>query len=232
MVRNRAILAVLAMVAAGWTWQAQAADGSGASKGTRQVVFSFDSWSLGSYNGGVGIRYFVTGDVAIRPGVDFRIEDSSDDETSEAEGRLMTDSIDVDGLTLGFSVFVEKYVSGFQKLAPFVGVGLGYAYTSSDNMQIHYTYRDNPPNSYWSDCYDRTTHAIDIMGTLGFQWFFTDHISLGGQYNLAVSHKWDDRAQTQTSYDGYATEVSATRSDIENTVVGVDAGRLLVSIRF
>jgi len=232
MARNWALLAVLAMVAAGWTWRAQAADGPVASEGTRQVVFSFDAWSLGSYNGGVGIRYFLADDVAIRPGFDFRIEDISDHRVSQEENKRMTDSVDVDALTLGFSIFVEKYVGGFERLAPFVGVGMGYTYYASNDMDIHNTYRDSSGNTYWSDCYDRTTNTVDIMGALGFQWFFTNHMSLGGQYNLAVSHKWEDRNHTQTSFDGHATEVSTTRNDIENTVAGVDSGRLLVSIRF
>jgi len=232
MARNWAILAVLAVFAAGWTCTARAADGPGASKGTRQLVFSFDSWSLGSYNGGVGIRYFLADDVAIRPGLDFRIEDVSDNDTSEGDITLMADSTSLDIATFGLSVFLEKYVGGLEKLTPFLGVGLGYAYSSSDNMQIHHTYRRGLQDGYWSDCYHRTSHTIDIMGTLGLQWYFTDHISLGGQYNLTVSHKWEDRDQTLTSYDGETPEVSTRRNDSDDTVVGVDAGRLLVSIRF
>jgi opacity protein-like surface antigen len=233
MARSWAVVAIVVAIAViGSPRVLPAADQAAIAKGERQVVFSFDSWSLGSYNGGIGVRYFLRDDVAIRPGLDFVIDDSSEHQTSEEADRVMTDSVDVDGLSLGFSIFMEKYVSGFHGLTPFLAVGVSYTYGSSSGTQINNTYRDDLPDTYWSDCYDRSRHALGLIGAFGFQWFFTDHLSLGGQYNLTISHEWDDRDDTQTTYDGGETRVRTVRDDSDDTTVGVDAGRLLISVRF
>lgn len=227
------VLVVLAVVGTGWISVGRAAETPGLEKGAREVVFTFDSWALRSYNGGIGIRYFVTDGLALRPGLDFGINDHSTHETLAGSSGYQTDSTDTDNNSVGFSVYLEKYFAGFQKIAPFVAVGVAYTYTSSDNTSIHHTYAESVSDQdYWSDCAHSRQHNIDVIGAFGIQWYFTDHICLGGQYNLAISHWWENSDRTEAIYRGSETEIRTIMSDDDGTSTSLDAAKLMVSIRF
>lgn len=203
------------------------------SKGVWEVIFSFEDWYLGSYNGGVGVRYFVRDQVALRPGIDFSIGDDWKNAILEDRNYMEADTTDSDTGSLGVSFFVEKFVEGFKNVAPFLAVGMAYTFSSADGHENRWRYYEPPEHSvFWSSSSDVTRHQLSLMGALGFQWQFADHLSLGGQYNISAVHTWKHEKSTQTRFDGVQSLVTAGNTDTQGTSVGVDSGRLLLSVRF
>jgi hypothetical protein len=171
------------------------------SKGDKQLVFQFKglSWlGLEPYfrgakfcefcgdedcidadcyacDGGIGLRYFLNDDTAIRTGVNIAWgSDTWTDPDYDEDG-------EVSCLEFGVSVLYEKYLPHIHSIAPYVGVGLGYTHST-------YDYKQPRP----SECADMKTELsgsfLDVMGAAGFQWYFTEAISLGGEYRGAFTY--------------------------------------------
>ncbi|MGD8628409.1 MAG: outer membrane beta-barrel protein [bacterium] len=168
------------------------------SKGDRQLVFRFEGLSylgLRSYfpspggiceddyciddcytcGGGFGIRYFINDGRAVRFGVNIAYgADTWADEYGDGHDK------EVSCLGFGFDVMYEKYFPTIHSIAPYMGVGLGYMYNSQELK-----------GSESCDAYKRTFNgnSFDVMGALGFQWYFTQGMSLGGEYRVAYMYQ-------------------------------------------
>lgn len=167
--------------------------------GTKQLVFMFrglDELRLDSYGGGLGFRYFFAPDMAIRPGVDI----SFYKETCKAQNPNYRDEED-SGNALGFSVVLEKYMPAYHSVAPYIGLGAGYArYKEVDQDP------SQPKNS--KEEYTETWSNFNLRGVAGFQWFFTDGMSLGGEYTGAFS--FGSGKEEYTDADGKTTTAGET----------------------
>lgn len=121
------------------------------------------------FGGGIGFRYFFGEGLAIRPGVNIsRASFESDDEGEEDDFKATFSN-------MGFSVLLEKYLPTTHSIAPYVGAGLGYD---------RYSLEAEPVEEYPYE-FDKgsvTFSSLDLKGVAGFQWYFTDGISLGGEY--------------------------------------------------
>jgi len=209
-----------------------AAEEDSKSEGVREVVFGFGGWSLASYNGGVGLRYFIEDGLAVRPGLDFGIYDTSHDETDHYRGDVSSYAGDDQGASVGLSVFLEKYVAEVRRLAPFLALGLAYGYSSWDDNNRYSDYSDFGLESYRDYSYERTEHKVSLIGGFGLRWEFTDRITLGAQYNLTVAHSWLDGTNTRLSYGGHGSELETQDIERQDTTAGLDSGSLLLSLQF
>ena len=172
------------------------------SAGDRQLVFRFSGLSnlgLGPYprtgflaemcdyeeeecinhcytcGGGIGFRYFLNDDRAIRTGLNLAWgSDKWADEYGEGHDK------EISCLEFGFELWYEKYFPHIHSVAPYMAFGLGYTYASFERT-----------GDYDCDEYKRSLGAnlFDIMGALGFQWYFTEAMSLGGEYRVAYSYQ-------------------------------------------
>ena len=182
--------------------------------GEKQVVFGFSGWNLGSYEGGLGFRLFRPGRLAMLVMFDLGIN------SSWRESRYDTTGWDYDGtgVSFGVSYTLEKYLSTFHSVAPYVGLGAGYSYSWSENE--------------YTDAYDvedretskSTSHRAMLQGVLGAEWAFTSGISLGARYYMRLSRTWQRYEQ---NYPG-----SHYTSDTDAWSFVSGAGYLTASLRF
>lgn len=153
--------------------------------GAKQMVFSFSGLSdlgLGAYEGGFGFRYFYSDDTGIRGMLNFaygkdeiKVGDTTEEET-------FTD--------IGAALVWEKYMAAIASVAPYMGIGVGYMYSKEE----------------WPDAgatWEWTGNEIFIPLVAGFQWYFTEAISLGGEYRLSYAY-------TSGEYKEDGTKVSET----------------------
>jgi hypothetical protein len=197
-----------------------------AEAGSKQIVFGFSGWNLGSYEGGLGFRYFIDDALAIRAGIDFGFdneEDQSYEDYIDPESDDVSEEYDDDSRWVGTSVLVEKYTAGYHSIRLFYGGGLAYTYAQDDratlyHQGIHYSIRTS----------ESTTHTMKAVALMGFQWYFAEHISLGGEYRLTFRHWWFEREEIRVQ-DSFSWVIS-----VENDGNSLDggAGQLMVSIRF
>jgi hypothetical protein len=231
MTRTWIVLAGLASVAVGLVPPALAQDAETAD-GTRQVVFSFGGWGLGSYGGGIGLRYFVADNVAIRSGLDVGIDDHSEDVEAHYPEELDVYTSGYDARTVRLSFLAERYVGGLRNLKPFLTLGLAYRFEDGGYDFTSVSYGDSATAYYSTDSYTRTEHAVSLVGGFGLQWYFTDRISLGGEYNVIVAHSWVDATDRYVYYREGEIEVDTYARNAQETNIDIEAGNLLLSVRF
>jgi hypothetical protein len=144
--------------------------------------YSCDCWPCG---GGLGFRYFINDDRAIRIGVNvgigkWEVKDSWDETCNE----------------FGLSLIYEKYLAQIHSVAPYLGVGLGFDYYKDTWTQKEGDYKEE-----W------TGNIFSVEGVAGFQWYFTDGLSLGGEYRPAFQNqtgKMTAGGETTEETSGYA----------------------------
>jgi outer membrane protein W len=173
--------------------------------GSKQMVFRFSGLSnLGlapyrtdTHGAGLGFRYFFNDGLALRKGIYLGWEKDK----TEAPSDSYEDAEDTD-LTVSVSAMVEKYMASIHSVAPYIGLGVGYTYDKSESQPIRPTgdlRKDTMTNNY-----------IDFMGAAGFQWYFTDAMSLGGEYVGAFSYSSREDKETDPDGDTMTTKGTST----------------------
>lgn len=136
--------------------------------------------------GGLGFRYFINDDKALRIGVNIALGSWE-----------VTDEMEWSCTEFGASVIYEKYLPHIHSIAPYLGAGAGFTYMMTDETEL--TGSENE--------YEWTGNVISIMGVAGFQWYFTDGMSLGGEYRPAFHYEtgeWTMNGETTYETTGYA----------------------------
>ncbi len=142
--------------------------------GAKQLVFEFSGLSnlgLSPYAGGFGFRYFYADDTAIRGSLRFAYAKDTD----EADLEETTTSF-------GATVVWERYMAAIASVAPYMGIGVGYYYTKVESDVPVLVFADDTVKA------EETTNTLIIPLVVGFQWYFTEAISLGGEYRLSYTY--------------------------------------------
>lgn len=183
------IFVVLAVMLVGLT--AQAAEVP-TSKGDKAMVFMFnglDDLSLGGYGGnyGIGMRYYINDGTAIRGGLQFGKWSHTEetDYPDDYEDEEWNDS------TFGLNVVYERHMEGpCSSVSPYWGVGAGFS-MSSDEYKDEYGDTDTDKDTGFAG-----------FGVLGFEWGFTNCMTLGGEYQAGF---WVWSGETEEEDAGRAT---------------------------
>jgi hypothetical protein len=209
-----------------------AGEDSPISAGNKQMIFGFAGWNLTAYKAGFGFRYFVRDGLAIRPGIDFGVrmyESDSIDRVINPETPETYSVRDDEDYSVRASIMLERYVSRHHNVHLFYGGGLGYSYSHTEDVD---EYRQH--GRYDHDQYDTKDHGVDVTGFLGAQWYFTDSISLGGEYKIVFTRSWSRRDAVRIDVrDGEIDPYSRTETrDSDTSTLDTQAGQLMVAIRF
>jgi outer membrane protein W len=175
--------------------------------GAKQMVFEFSGLStlgLSPYGGGFGFRYFYADDTAIRGSVNFaysKDEDKSGDTTLEDTTTM-----------IGASLVWERYMAAIASVAPYMGIGVGYFYEKETQ----------PGTGLFADSdYETTNNILQIPLVAGFQWYFTQAMSLGGEYRLSFRYE-----------TGETTHGGETLYDTTTTAFGFSAASVFFSVHY
>ncbi len=165
--------------------EAQEADSLRASR--RALSFSFDGFDLGFFEGGVGGKYWLDPNTALRAGVSLNLD----------LNLLGDDEAENTNYGLGLRVGLERHFGPRGPVSPFVGVVVGVSgYRStrtlivSDGTNIRRSERENTSLS----------GAVDAV--LGVEYFVTPHVSLAGEYAVGARLGRTHIERQQTRPDG------------------------------
>lgn len=175
--------------------------------GTKAMVFQFSGLSdlgLGRYSGGIGMRYYMSDDMAIRPGVQLGYSKYKDKNTDpEAETSMMN---------VGANVTLEKHLASAKSISPYIGAQAGVSYSQDKDTQGDNEAKDK-------------MMSFGVGGVLGFEWGFTESLTLGGEYGLGLAigtHKVEETV-------GSTTE---TTTDESGMSLGISTASVFLSVTF
>ncbi len=117
---------------------------------------------------GAGFRYFITNEIALGAGLNFG---SSSSETIDAND----DKTETTSTTFGLAIDANYHLKPLYSVSPYVGLNVNFGnYSTSQDETV-----------------GGTTTTSETSGTgfgvgvnFGFDWYFTEGLSLGGRYTL------------------------------------------------
>jgi len=170
------VLAALALLAG----QLQAAPVS-TDNGDKALVFTFSglsNMSLGSYDGGVGLRYYIGDALALRPGINFGMASGDDESKNGTDVEAESSS-----WSLRASVALEKHrAAGSSSLSPYYGVGAALGAGHSESERRRTVLADSTLKEETAS--DSRNASVFLLA--GFEWGFADGITLGGEYQFGA----------------------------------------------
>ena len=156
-------------------------------KGDKALLFEFRGLNdLGahSFNGGIGGKYYLSQDMAIRGGLQFVSinEDDPFQGTGGADGEASASQF-------GLSAALEIHL-GTKRVSPYYGGGLGVSFTSTEsknavaNPDNQVTIKNNNNGEF--GYYGGT--EFNIFGMLGTEVYLFENFSLAAEYRLGFSY--------------------------------------------
>jgi opacity protein-like surface antigen len=191
-------------------------------KGTRALVFQFSGLSnlgAGAYKGGLGMRYYIQNGLALRPGlqVDFSAQKTKDTIHTPA----WTDAKhNITGI--GLDLAVEKHATGMGSLSPYIGAEVGVS------MMNDKTEPSLPATISTGTLLKATEKGMKfgIGGLAGFEWGFTEGVTLGAEYTLGLSF---NTGKTEYTYQGAPV---VTTGDTKGMSLGFGTASFYLSVNW
>jgi hypothetical protein len=117
---------------------------------------------------GAGFRYFVTNQIALGLGLSFGTASSS----LETEAGLSESSATI----FGVGIDANYHLMSLYGVSPYVGVNVNLSSLSGTD--------EFTPDGGATETTDYSGSGLGIAAQFGFDWFFTEGLSLGGKYAL------------------------------------------------
>ncbi len=154
-------------------------------EGSKAILFSFsglDNLNANAFNGGIGGKYFLTKDLAIRLGIE--LESNTETIPHNADSLNTGKDGEDSDFTFGIGAAVEWHLTD-NRVSPYLGGGVSYSTFSSE-----YFPGTIWPQSYTGPVLRRTTEVsgtgiFAIFGIAGVEVFLTKEISLAAEYLFA-----------------------------------------------
>jgi hypothetical protein len=142
-------------------------------------------------SGGLGFRYFLNDDAAVRVGVNIALASITlKHPTPDYENKYTCNEY-------GISLVYEKYMPAIHGIAPYMGAGAGFTLSKAKFEPGQESYVDT----------ELTGTGFDVLGVIGFQWYFTEGMSLGGEYETGFNYETGDYkedGEKVAEWNGYA----------------------------
>lgn len=191
------------------------------SAGDKAMVFMFsgmDDLGLGGYGGyyGIGMRYYIADMTAIRGGLEFgkwsRVDESDEPDYADSENNYTV---------YGLNAVYEKHMEGpCASVSPYWGIGAAFALESDEEVWA------TGPDGETSTTTDKGT-GFAGFGCLGFEWAFTNCMTLGGEYQLGF---WSWSGETESDSSG--GDRTETYDKYTETFMGFDTASVFLSVYF
>jgi opacity protein-like surface antigen len=148
--------------------------------GAKGLTFSFNGFSPGSFNGGIGGKYFLNTDLALKGGVLF----SSARQTVPFQGTSGVDG-ERKGSEFGVFVGIEKHLNT-RRVSPYLGAGFEYASSSTERKTAEADPADQETikNRAGGELGYQGGTTLAFAALFGCEFFVIKNLSLGAEYQL------------------------------------------------
>lgn len=150
--------------------------------GDKAVLFSFNglgTLNLGEYEGGVGVKYFVESDLAVRGMLGFGVDNET---TKGAVG--YTDSTE-NTVSFGVGGAVEYHLPLASHVSPYVGGEI--LFMTSTETRTPSVFTGSPFGGPSAPSEKTTSTGFGLGGVAGVEYFFNRNISLAAEYQLGIA---------------------------------------------
>lgn len=182
-------------------------------KASKALLFSFrglDNLSAQNYDGGMGGKYYVNDQLAIR----FGLQISGMNQTTPANPDTSQNGYDGKrtGSSISFSPAVEWHFNN-KRLSPYAGLGFSYTASSSSRYYDRVWDKDYSGDVIKIKYEDSGAINLDFFALAGIEVFIIKGVSLAAEYLFEYSSiEGGKTKETQTLVQGDATGYPKTRT--------------------
>jgi opacity protein-like surface antigen len=170
-----------------------------------------DQYDTYGFGGGFGMRYYFADYMAIRAGLNFAMCSGTDKPDSYADDDQPDD--EYSWQEIGVTLVFEKHLEGCgSSVSPYIGAGGGFSMLSVEDKCADW-WMDGDDVEWGQDVKTVDATAFEFFAVAGFEWAFTDCMTLGGEYQLGF-----------TSVSGEYEKDYANPDMDENYKTGEDSG--------
>ncbi len=183
--------------------------------GSKALLFQFSGLAnigAGNFEGGVGGKYFLNSNLAIRGGLQFANASVSTPNTNLPDNKNSA-------TTFGINGAVEYHLST-KRVSPYLGGGIAFSTTSTEETQQTVGGENKVSNNrngvnIGGNAFNAGT-TISVFGMVGAEFFIYDELSLGAEYRVGFSStsQADEEVtvgnQTTTTAGGSLTTIGLT----------------------
>ncbi|GEM_PF-6710026 len=240
------VLAALAVATAAF-----AADASkGIEKGDKALLFAASGFDGEGYGGSydIGFKYYLAQGLAVRPMLKFGYRSQSNEIPPDSGGpavyrwHRVCDKTKISTVDFGLDLGVEKSIHSGGAVNISLGGVIGFVMSSYDRDSAEtISYTNNGTlianaggRDSWTDEGSATT--FNLAGLLGAEWFITDDITLGAEYQLGLRRTGEGKDAGQFS-DGTDNGGAVILTAYENpktttSAFGFQTFGLVLGVRF
>ncbi len=170
-----------------------------AGKGDKALLFDLGglaTLAAGNYGGGLGAKYFIGSDLALRFSLGYRTSSQTDKNTQDPlpAGRLAESELTSTAFTIAPAITYN--IAKSSAVAAYVG-GMVSVTSSKDKRE-----GNNAGLGVGFDAgesYRESTTTWGFAGILGVEWFPWENISFSGEYRLGYSHSSGETESSTTA---------------------------------
>jgi len=153
---------------------------------------------------GAGYQYYVTNRIALVFGLSFGTSSSTlEDDNGKTETSLTVFGISVDG---------NYHLISLYSVSPYIGLHINYGLLSGSE--------DFTPDGGQTATTDYSGNGLGIAAQCGFDWYFTEGLSLGGKYALGF----------QSLGTPEVTDDTGTEEGTSSTFFGVSTFSVILNV--
>jgi hypothetical protein len=224
--KARFLSAVVALLVSGSAVMAQ--DASSISAGSKAILFTFQGLNVlgvGTFNGGIGGKFFLSSPLAVRAAIQFASSNTVLKPAVAPTAPITETDGSNSSTTFGVSAGVEYHFLT-SRVSPYAGAEVLFSNTSTESKNV---VTGNPPPAQTV-----TKNAIGggagttirVSGIAGVEFFLTKELSLGGEYQLGLNMVSRPDQEQTTGPTTTTTPVGGS------TVIGIGTAALTLSVYF
>jgi hypothetical protein len=179
------------------------------------LLFNIENFKLNSFNGGMGIKFWLSKNVALLSKIKYSHSKDKLDATTQLSGS--------DNFSTGYGISFggEKHLTVAKTISPYVAVTAGFDHNVKQETIIPPDYLQ--PNYSSQRKTEETSYSFYF--SFGAEYFLSNNVSLSGQYNVGV--------MTGLSEETYETYYSApTTMNASSLDYGISSGELIIAVYF
>ena len=161
---------------------------------------------------GAGFQYYVTKEIALVLGVSFGTSTETQDSMSTSVPKNETSST-----SIGVALDANYHFKALYGVSPYVGVNVNFG---SYSRSV-----DQPDEGTPSKMESKGT-GIGAWLNLGFDWYFTEGLSLGGKYTVGF------RSLSAPEITSTSGSTSNTTKGPSNTSIGIGTASVMLNVHF
>lgn len=159
---------------------------------------------------GIGFRYYVSNQWSLQLGL--HVGSSTLSDTTGA-GNVDRQKL----TTFGAALDVNYHMPALYSVSPYIGVNLNFGTLN---------YNDTQPTIY---TFEYSSNSFGAAANIGFDWYFTPGLSLGGKYMLGFTN-YSRPTITLTGSGG--TPITPTERGPHGTFFGTNSASILLNVHF